>query len=90
MPSDLTASMIGAVLGRSWVTPSTRFIRLNSSAWTPASLPSLFWIRVCSVGQSMASMRKLLKRAPAVGVSLRVTLDGARSAEPQQDAPWAA
>ncbi|MCY1309497.1 hypothetical protein D9M70_595990 [compost metagenome] len=82
------ASMIGAVPGRSWVTPSTRLIRLNSSCCTPASLPSLFWISVCSVGQSMASMRKLLSRAPAVGVSLNLISEGAAALAEQQESPW--
>ncbi|MNN49634.1 hypothetical protein D3C81_1641710 [compost metagenome] len=89
MPMDLIASMIGAVLGRSWVTPSTRLIRLNSSCCTPASLPSLFWISVCSVGQSMASMRKRLRRAPSVGASLIRTSAGAAALE-QQEPAWLA
>src|SRR5471032_2512617 len=87
MPSDLIASMIGAVLGRSWVTPNTRLIRLNSSCCTPDSLPSLFWISVCSVGQSIASMRKLLSRAPSVGLSLSLISDGAATLEEQQESP---
>ncbi|MCY1447018.1 hypothetical protein D9M71_636190 [compost metagenome] len=81
------ASMIGAVPGKSWVTPSTRLIRLNSSCCTPASLPSLFWISVCSVGQSMASMRKLLSRELAVGVSFNLISDGAATLAEQQESP---
>ncbi|CRM71026.1 hypothetical protein [Pseudomonas sp. 22 E 5] len=84
MPMDLIAAMIGAVLGRSWVTPRMRLIRLNSSRCTPASLPSLFWISVCSVGQSMASMRKVLRREPAVGASLSATTAGAALLEQQE------
>ncbi|MNR36554.1 hypothetical protein D3C85_1544840 [compost metagenome] len=83
MPSDLIASMIGAVSGRLWVTPNTRLIKLNSSCCTPASLPSLFWIRVCSVGQSMASIRKRLRRASPLAASLSCTREGAASWEQQ-------
>ncbi|MNE36927.1 hypothetical protein D3C80_1307620 [compost metagenome] len=89
IPMALMASMIGFVPGRSWVTPSTRLIRLNSSCCTPSSLPSLFWISVCSVGQSMASMRKRLRRAPSVGAPLIFTTAGAAVLE-QQEPPWLA
>ncbi|MOA18264.1 hypothetical protein D3C78_1385700 [compost metagenome] len=87
MPKDLMASTIGSTPGKSWVTPSTRLIRLNSNWCTPVSLLSLFWISVCSVGQSIASMRKLLSRAPGVGDPLSFTSAGAAASDEQQASP---
>ncbi|MNI91006.1 hypothetical protein D3C73_1486110 [compost metagenome] len=81
------ASMIGSIPGKSWVTPSTRLIRLNSSCCTPVILLSLFWISVCSVGQSIASMRKLLSLAPAVGASFSMIIAGAVALDEQQESP---
>lgn len=51
------AATTGSGDGSVWWTVSTRWIRLNSSAATPAILPSLLRISVSSVGQSIASMR---------------------------------
>ena len=70
MPSALMAASIGVVDGRRCQTPSTRLIRLNSRRSMPASLPSRSSISVCSVGQSICSIRKRLRRAPAGGALL--------------------
>ena len=51
-PSERTAARIGPMACGVWVTVSTRCIRLNSSAVTPAIPPSFLRSRPSSVGQS--------------------------------------
>ncbi|MCY1452866.1 hypothetical protein D9M71_698230 [compost metagenome] len=83
IPSEATACSMARVSLWVWRTPRIRLIRLNSNCSTPVSLPSLFWIRVCSVGQSMASIRKRLRRASPLAASLSCTREGAASWEQQ-------
>src|SRR3989344_5984900 len=63
IPNDSTAASIRKVSGSSCQTPSVRFIMLNSSFRMPlirAGLPSII---VCSEGQHICPIKKLLKRA---------------------------
>ena len=64
IPMDASAFSMGSMDGKVCWTPSTRCIRLKSSAVTPGSLPKRSRINASSVGQSMFSIR-YVTRCPA-------------------------